>query len=562
MLVGLRLQNIALLDCLELTFEEGFTVLTGETGAGKSILLDALDALFGGSQSVALTRLLSPGAKYGHIEASFSRNDSIDSWLKNEDFDADDSDLLISRELRLKEGRLINRCRVNGVVINRHQIASLRPLLIDLTVQGQTQQLASTTNQLVWLDRLGSIRVKEASDKVKCSWQIWHQAFLALEKAKIDSDKFKKESEDLESLLEELEDAQLDDPLEDSKLEKEQDRLVHGVKLREGLEDLFFKLQEGSDNHPSLVDQLGISLNLLKDMTKLDSDLIVYLNKTFDLHYNLENLISELKQYSSMLETDYSTLEEVQVRLSILKKLQRRYNLTLPELLERREELRLSQRSNDIEKLLKKLALEESLAREKRDQNNCALTKIRQDVASQFENHLMKYLRLLGLLNVRFEVQFNPSMPNEKGADTVQFLFSANPGQNLAPLMDVASGGEMSRFLLALKTVLSQVDGSSTLFFDEIDAGVSGRVSGAIATVLKDLAGSRQVFCVTHQPLVAAVADHHFRVVKSVENGITNSQVISLSNLKDRQTELAELAGGNFEEARLYAASLLEQQAA
>ena len=166
----------------------------------------------------------------------------------------------------------------------------------------------------------------------------------------------------------------------------------------------------------------------------------------------------------------------------------------------------------------------------------------------------------MGLVNVRFSVELLSVAPAEHGADGVRFLFSANPGQPMAPLTDVASGGEMSRFLLALKTILAAVDGSSTLLFDEIDAGVSGRVSGAMADLLHSLARQRQVFCVTHQPLVAAVADHHFQVSKTVINGETHSRVSHLRDIEARRQELAELAGG--EQADAYAASLLDQRSA
>ena len=174
----------------------------------------------------------------------------------------------------------------------------------------------------------------------------------------------------------------------------------------------------------------------------------------------------------------------------------------------------------------------------------------------------MTHLRPMGLENVRFQVDFSAVEPMDLGADAICFLFSANPGQPLAPLAEVASGGEMSRFLLALKTCLSDVDGSSTLLFDEIDSGVSGRVSGEMANLLRTMAKHRLVFCVTHQPLVAAAADHHFRVSKEVVDGETCSRVSHLRDTQARRQELAELAGGDFEDAQAYAASLLEQRAA
>ncbi len=562
MLVGLRLENIALLDSLELNFEEGLTVFTGETGAGKSILLDALDVLFGGDQVTPASRLLSHGEKRGQIEASFLTNLAVDTWLNEQGYDLEDKDLLISRELRLKDDRLINRCRINGILVNRSQIANLRPLLLDFTVQGQLYQLASPNKQLQWLDSYGKDLIQEKLIEVQSSWCLWNKAFINLHNAKQEQEQSRKKFQEFKNILEELEMAKLNDPFEDKKLQLEEDRLVNAVRLQQGLALLFDRLQENSDQLPSVLDHFSFCMQELRVITKLDSTLDIYENQLFEIQANLEELISNLNKYAMNLECNSSRLEEAQERLVYLKKLQKVYNSDLPHLLKRRDELRASLSSNNINQEIEELEKNEKLARNQMEQNNCALTKARQDVALEFEKDLIQYLRPLGLLNIRFKVQLSPLKPNENGADLITFLFSANPGNALAPLGEVASGGEMSRFLLALKTVLSNLDGSKTLFFDEIDSGVSGRVSGAVAAMLKDLSINRQVFCVTHQPLIAAVADHHFRVGKSVESGRTKSDVIHLCDLKDRQLELAELAGGDFAEARAYAASLLDHKAA
>ena len=210
---------------------------------------------------------------------------------------------------------------------------------------------------------------------------------------------------------------------------------------------------------------------------------------------------------------------------------------------------------------LEALEQTELQARQRRDRCNAQLTQARRLAAEALEQDLMQALRPMGLANVRFEVAIEPTAPGEEGADAVQFLFSANPGQPLAPLSEVASGGEMSRFLLALKTCLAAADQHVTLLFDEIDTGVSGRVSGAMAELLQRLAQQRQVFCVTHQPLVAAAADHHFQVAKEVRDGTTHTRVSQLRDTQARQAELAELAGGDFGETRSYAASLLKRAA-
>jgi DNA repair protein RecN (Recombination protein N) len=244
-----------------------------------------------------------------------------------------------------------------------------------------------------------------------------------------------------------------------------------------------------------------------------------------------------------------------------LKALERRHGLELAELIDLRDRLREQLAPGVGEASLERLEMEEQCTRQERDRCNALLTARRRAAAECLEQQLMQAMRPMGLAHVRFAVAIEPEAAGEEGADAVQFLFSANPGQPLAPLAEVASGGEMSRFLLALKTALAAADPHVTLLFDEIDTGVSGRVSGAMADLLRRLARQRQVFCVTHQPLLAAAADHHFRVSKQVRAGVTHTQVSHLRDTRARQAELAELAGGDRSEAQSYAASLLEQHA-
>lgn len=562
MLIGLRLQNIALIDALELSFERGFTVLTGETGAGKSILLDALDALLGGAQGTSGVRLLRVGVDRGQIEASFALNSAIESWLKQQEFDLDEPELVLSREWRRQDNRVSSRYRLNGVAVNRQQMLALRPLLIDLTVQGQTQQLSRPGQQRHWLDCFGGVALQNALGQVQQSWRSWQQIALKLEQAQVNFEQLQRQRQDEQMLLEELELAQLDDPHEDKNLRQEQDRLVHGVRLQEGLALLNGRMHLGADQVPSVMEHLAACVHELQAMALLDSSLTPQRDQCLDLEAGLQDLMHQLEKYGSYLESDPERLAQLQERLASLKRLEIRFRLDLSQLLARRDDLRNHLAIGGAEADLDKIQQDEYNARKLRDRANQCLTVLRKKMACQLEQTLMGYLQPMGLANVRFEVLLRPALPSEHGADAVQFLFSANPGQPLAPLAEVASGGEMSRFLLALKTTLSAVDGSSTLLFDEIDAGVSGRVSRTIASLLKDLSLQRQVFCVTHQPLVAAAADHHFCVSKFVEKGVTRSRVSHLRDTQARMQELADLAGGDLAEARAYAAGLLDQQVA
>ena len=562
MLTGLRLQNIALIDSLDLAFDQGFSVLTGETGAGKSILLDALDAVLGGMQASAASRLLRTGCDRALIEASFRVGDSGQRWLKRHQLDDGEPELVVTREWRRQDDRLSSRSRLNGVVVNRQQLLELRPLLIDLTVQGQTQQLARPGQQRRWLDRLGGAELELELVEVRRNWLNWQQCIDALNRAESDRLQLEQQRDELQALLMELEQAALDDPEEIAQLELEQDRLVHGVRLLEGVSVLIGRLQDGADQAPSVLDHLLACTHELQSMQAMDSSLQPWTERCLDLEAGVQDLIRSLERYGTSLDSDPERLAVLQDRLSLLKRLERRHGQDLAGLIQQRDALRERQEAGGSQDLLRRLQEQELAARAARDQHNASLTRCRQAAAQQLQTDLMAYLRPMGLANVRFEVKIEPVDPGEFGADAVCFLFSANPGQPMAPLAEVASGGEMSRFLLALKTSLAMVDGSSTLLFDEIDTGVSGRVSGAMADLLRTLSRHRQVFCVTHQPLVAAVADHHFRVSKDVSAGITRSRVSHLRDTQERQRELAELAGGDREEAQAYAASLLDQNVA
>ena len=560
MLTGLQLQNIALIDQLELEFGSGFTVLTGETGAGKSILLDALDAVLGGAQGAAGQRLLRDRSERARIEASFQLSPQLRDWLSEADFEPED-ELLVSREWKRQDGdRWSSRSRLNGTPVNRQQLLSLRPLLIDLTVQGQTQLLSKPGQQRRWLDRLGGSSLAALKADVASAWQGWCESAAALEAVEREQQRSEEERADQEALLEQLEAAGLEDPGEQERLEQEQDRLVHGVRLQEGLAQLFRRLRDGAEQAPSLQDHLAASVQELQSMAQLDSSLVELRDQALDLEANVEELLRCLDHYGLALESDPEHLDRIQERLADLKRLQRRHGLDLAGLIDRRDALRQRLGDGGFAADLERLRLVELSQRQQRDQANNALRQARSEAAVALQASLLELLPPMGLANVRFKVDLRAADPADHGADAVCFLFSANPGQPMAPLTEVASGGEMSRFLLALKTTLAAVDGSSTLLFDEIDAGVSGRVSGAMADLLRSLGEQRQVFCVTHQPLVAAVADHHFRVSKEVDEGVTYSRVSQLRDTRERRQELAELAGGD--QADLYAASLLAQRSA
>ena len=561
MLNTLRFQNIALFGNSEIDFDKGFTVFTGETGSGKSILIDTLNALLLNKKTSIDNRLVAKGSSFSSIEAVFSISQNIKDWLINYEFDFDE-ELIVSREWRLKENKYKSRFRINGVLVNRNQISELRSLLFDFTLQGDTHILNDPSHQLKLLDSLGVNKIQESISEVKQNWKIWDESNFRLEIAKEKISDSKKEFEEMQYIYEDLKKLELEDPDEQTKLETDQNRLSNLLRLKEGVKSLMTRLNESLDEYPSILDHVNFCINELKNLSQIDSTLEPIFNGFYTLTNNLNDLTYQINDYEKTLDIDASLLNDLQIRLSNLKFYQKKYQKNIEELINYKNELMNTLSLQNNSSNINDLYFSENKKRIIRDKSNKNLSTIRKTIALQFEDKLIVSLRNLGIPNVRFKVFFEECEPTVKGIDKVTFLFSANPGLPLKPLTETASGGEKSRVLLAIKAIFSTFDQAKLLIFDEIDSGVSGSVSSYVANLLRDLSNHRQVFCVTHQPLIAAFADNHYSLKKSVIEGHTKSNVIHLKEMTDRQRELALLAGGEVVEANAYAASLLEHKAA
>ncbi len=592
MLRSLQIENFALVDSLDLTLGEGLNVLTGETGAGKSIILDALDAALGGKVQGHAVRV---GADKGVIEAHFAMNAHIQEWLTAQEIDPyDDGDVLVCvRELLVGRGGVRSRSRVNGILVNKQQIESLRDRLVEITAQGQTVQLGQPTVQREWLDGFGGMVQLQQRDAVARAYEKFLAASKALDQRR------KNEQERLQQLdlfafqAQELRDADLSDPDELDTLERERKRLSHAVELQQQSYEVYQALYQDESGN-ACADLLGRAEQMLGGMVNFDRELQGILDMVSSALAQVEEAGREINAYGENLETDPEQLDTIEARIRQLKQICRKYGPTLGDAIALNQELQeqlevLSDSGQSLE------ALEDAYdARKQELDDACAqLTQMRKASSIQLEAILVEELKPLAMEKVQFKVDVSPIAPTAHGADRIAFLFSPNPGEPLQPLAETASGGEMSRFLLALKVCLSQADAVGTMVFDEIDVGVSGRVAQAIAEKLHMLGLRHQVLCVTHQPLVAAMADTHFHVNKEVvdapntaisQNGkVENSSqenpsdeafddgssndvrtVVRVSLLDEdaRREELAQLAGGQSDqEAIAFANSLLSQAA-
>jgi len=574
MLISLRIENFALIDQLELEFGSGLNVLTGETGAGKSIILDAIDAALGGKVS---SRAIRTGASRAMIEANFASNTAIDAWLTEQEIDLiDENSVVISREITVGSGNLRSRSRVNGVLVNRQIMTGLRDRLVEITAQGQTLKVGQSAQVRDWLDLYGGEKLFKQRDVVQGAFSAYQEVSQLLEGRRQSERQRLQQLDLLTYQVQELSGSNLSEADELEQLNQEQQRLNHVVELQQMSYKVYHSLYENDGDTPPAGDLLGDSEVILTDMVQYDSQLQVVLDTIRDAQAAVMEIARQINTYGESLEADPTRLEFVEERIRELKQICRKYGPTLGEAIAYYQRIQAELTElNDSERSIEALEQQTLERQEKLIQVCEKLTQLRRKAAADFGSQLVAELKPLAMEKVKFQVEIEPATPTAAGADKITFLFSPNPGEELQPLGVIASGGEMSRFLLALKACFSQGHTVGTLIFDEIDVGVSGRVAQAIADKLYQLGEVHQVLCVTHQPLVAAMADRHFRVDKqtiSAKNGKkeTNGnqdvrtvvRVTSLDNLNTRRDELAQLAGGqSANEAIAFAESLLQKAA-
>ncbi len=574
MLLSLRIENFALIDQLELEFAGGLNVLTGETGAGKSIILDAIDAALGGKVS---SRVIRTGTSRALVEATFTANSGFAAWLSEQEIDLiDDNSVVISREITASSSNIRSRSRVNGVLVNRQVMSGLRDRTLEITAQGQTVQVGQSAQVRDWLDVYGGDSLMQQRHKIALVFTAYQKAHLSLEKRRTSERERLQQLDLLTYQVQELKAANLSDGNELEQLLQDRERLNHVVELQQMSYKVYQSLYQNDGETPAAADLLGNSEATLNDMVEYDVELQTLLDLVRDAQATVIEVARQINAYGENLEADPQRLEEVEERIQELKQICRKYGPSLNEAIAyyQRIQVELSQ-LNDSEQSIESLEQQEQECLDKLTQVSSKLTQLRRITAAHLEAELLKQLKPLAMEKVQFQVEIVPTSPTAVGADKITFMFSPNPGEPLQPLTAIASGGEMSRFLLALKACFSQADAVETLVFDEIDVGVSGRVAQAIAEKLHQLSQGHQVLCVTHQPLVAAMADRHFRVDKQIinqdkgkkENNGHNEErtvvrVTTLDNLTKRREELAQLAGGKSAQGAIaFAESLLTQAA-
>lgn len=535
MLTQLHIENIAVIEKADIEFGKGLTVLTGETGAGKSIIVDSLGAVLGARTSRELVRT---GAEYGVVSAVFE-TDAAAKWFEDNDFEPED-EVIIRRKISA-DGK--NNCRVCGNPVTVSQLRQLGSLLLDIHGQNDGRQLMDEDSHLAYLDGFG-----KTSDELAAFVEAYREyTACKREMDKLSMDEVEKErlADNLRYRIEELENAQLKVGEEDELIAR-RDLLRNSEKLTEALDGAYSALYACDENAGALVDEASALIS----KAALISD---ELRETADIIGNASSLIYDaaerIRDFRDGLEFSPDEYDRIETRTNQLRRLGRKYNADEEGMLkildDSRRELAMLEYSDDM---LKKLEKQLNEHKDNCTKKAAALTVCRKKAAEKLEARICSELRDLSMPSVRFKVSVEPMESvlgfDKTGADEVRFLISANAGMELGRISKIASGGELSRIMLAMKTAFSDNDPIETMVFDEIDTGVSGVAAQRVGEKMSDLSRGKQVLCITHLPQIAALADSHDKIEKDEKDGKTFTGVKELDR-QGRRMELARLYGGD-----------------
>ncbi|EAH2650772.1 DNA repair protein RecN [Listeria monocytogenes] len=538
MLQEMTIKNFAIIESLSLTFQEGMTVLTGETGAGKSIIIDALGLLVGGRGSADFIRHGEERLELQGLFALAEDNIACRNALIENGIDASDDMVVLERSL-FRSGK--NSCRINGKLVTTVLLRQIGSKLIDIHSQHEHQELMNEEFHLSLLDRFASDKIKPALTKyqtnfkeyqtIEKEWQNWTKNERELAQ-RLDMLRFQQQ---------EIENANLQAGEEDRLLEQK-NILANFEKLNENLQGAYAAIQ----GEPGGLEFVGEAMRQMETAASIHTDYKAVSEAISSSYYMLEDSMSQIRQSLDQLEFQPEELNQIESRLNDLNQLKRKYGKTIEDIIQYEQEI-----SSEMEKLTDSEShvghLETKLATLKTELTKQAatLTDIRKKAAVTLEKQIKQELNQLYMEKAIFSVRFeaNKMELTELGQDSVVFYMSTNPGEPLKPLAKIASGGELSRMMLALKTIFSRHQGITSIIFDEVDTGVSGRVGQAIAEKIYAVSVGSQVLCISHLPQVAAMANHHYYITKKVQNKRTTTSVTVLKGV-EKVEEISRMIAG------------------
>lgn len=536
MLVHLHVKNLALIEEIEVEFGPGLNILTGETGAGKSILLGSMQLILGGKISRGMIR---ENASYALVELLFQvENEKARQALLELDIIPEDGQVLLSR--KLMEGRSVSK--INGETCTVGQMKAAAACLLDIHGQHEHQSLLYPEKQLEILDAYGKEKIQPLEQKVKEAYGVYRECEKNLKALDMDGEQRKREQAFLEFEIQEIQKAQLKEG-EDQELEIQYRKLGNSRKIVETLQNVHRLC--GYEDGAGAGEQVGNALRELSRVAEYDPELLEMENSLTALDGLLNDFNRDVSFYLDGLTFDETLFYETERRLDLINNLKSKYGQTLDEIFSYEKE-----QQQKLEKLLKyeeisqKAREDLEIAETNLEQASYALSEIRKEYSRQLKEKIIEGLKDLNFLDVDFDIHFERKKNfTERGYDAVEYEISTNPGESLKPLGKIVSGGELSRIMLALKAILADRDQIETLIFDEIDTGISGRTAQKVSEKMAVIGRHHQVLCITHLPQIAAMADTHFEIEKQIHGTETMTQIHPLNEEKSIH-ELARLLGG------------------
>lgn len=535
MLNHLSIRNVAVIDKLDINLHGGVSVLTGETGAGKSIIIDSINMILGDRANKELVRY---GTDKAVVQAVFDVPKSVRDILEENDIDVEDDTVIITRQVT-KEGK--STARINGMVVTLNILREISDRLINIHGQHDNQALLTPIRHITFLDAYagneeyindykGILSKKRKIEKKIASLEMDEQEKMQ----KIDL---------LEYQVNEIKKASLEKGEEDD-LREQRDIYTNAEQITKSVNEAYMNLYEG-DEMQSAYDGISIAVSEISQISDLNPQLKSIYDTLSEIMYSLEDTAHEIKEFGETVEFDEQTLNDIEERLDLISRLKRKYGNSIEEILEylkkaenKLNDIKLSdEKTNELKEELEEITNE---LKEK----GMALHKRRENAAKVLEENIEKSLHELNMEKSKFKVNIeNSGTFYDNGMDKIEFLISTNPGEPLKPLVKIASGGELSRVMLAIKSILADSDGVDTMIFDEIDTGVSGRAAMSIAKKLAVIAKNKQVICITHLPQLTAMADNHYLIQKNTEGEMASTTLKELDE-EGRELELARIIDG------------------
>lgn len=536
MLLNLHVKNLALIEEVDVDFEKGLIVLTGETGAGKSLILGSVNIALGNKASKDMIR---KGTDYSLVELTFSVSENCAKQLKKYDIYMEE-DNIVTVTRKISEGRSISK--INGETVNIKTLKNVMSLLIDIHGQHDHQSLLYTKNHLDILDKFAKDSILELKEQIKEEYSKYTKLIKKLEEFNIDEGQKAREIEFAEYEVNEIESANLK-PEEDVQVEEEFKKLSNSKEIVSALSEIYNALSyETAGGLVDIINKAVMDINSIKGM---DEKISQFQTELYDIDNLCRELTSQIYDYNSGMDFNPEYVREVEERLDVINHLKLKYGNNIEEILRYKEEKeeyleKLNNMTDEMESVKNQISeLEGTL------NNLCTkLSEQRKKAAKELEVLVKQALVDLNFIAVEFEIQITRKESiGENGFDNVEFMISTNPGESVKPLVKVASGGELSRIMLAIKSILATEDDIDTLIFDEIDTGISGQTAMKVAEKMAKISRNHQVICISHLSQIAAMADSHYLIKKTADE---NSTTTSIKKLTRRQSieELVRINGG------------------